>query len=90
MSKWINVVVENANAQFKESTKLTKPHVDSIINQEQVMRKMDSSGRSSEELMRESKATIAHNRYKTDGQNWCTHHRRTILQRQKTKGAALV
>ena len=39
-SMGINVVEENAIAQFKELTNLTKPHVDSVINQEQVMRKM--------------------------------------------------
>ena len=57
-----NVVKENANAQFKESTKLTKAHVDLIMNQERVMRKTDFNGRSSEELMRESKSNKAQNR----------------------------
>ena len=52
----VNVLGKISSVQFQASTKITKPHVESILNQDTIMRGTDSEGNSVHELRLEHQA----------------------------------
>ena len=50
----VNILGQISSNQFKASTKITQPHVESILNQDTIMCTADSEGKSTQELMQEN------------------------------------
>ena len=51
----INILSQDANNQFLASTNITRPHVQSIISQENIKRSSNSDGKTTQELGNENK-----------------------------------
>jgi len=52
----INILGQVSGNQFKASSKITQPHVESILNQDTIMHTTNSEGKSTQELMQENNA----------------------------------